>query len=81
MSVEITMIHIETTPESGSIRAYHRDFPEIRAHGSSNLEAATLLGHQLTRALDSALTEWRRNSIEAAIADVQAYVKSIAAQA
>ena len=44
MSVEITMIHIETTPESGSIRAYHRDFPEIRAHGSTNLEAATLLG-------------------------------------
>jgi len=46
MSVEITMIQIETTPESGSIRAYHRDFPEIRAHGSSNLEAATLLGHR-----------------------------------
>jgi hypothetical protein len=40
-----------------------------------------LLGHQLTRALDSALTEWRRNSMEAAIADVQAYTKSVAAQA
>lgn len=80
MSVEITMIHIETTPESGSIRAYHRDFPEIRAHGSSNLEAATLLGHQLTRALDSALTDWRRTSIESAISDVQAYAKSLSAQ-
>lgn len=81
MSVEITMIQIETTPESGSIRAYHRDFPEIRVHGSSNLEAATLLGHQLTRALDSALTEWRRNSMEAAIADAHAYAKSVAGQA
>jgi len=73
MSVEITTIHIVTTPDSGSITAYHRDFPEIRTHGSSSFEAANLLRHQLTRALDSALTEWRRASIEAALADIHAF--------
>ena len=37
-------------------------------------EAASHLIHQLTRALDSALTDWRRDRVNNAIADVQTFV-------
>ena len=57
-----------------STRVHHRDFPEIRAEGETPAVAATHLVNQLTRALDSALTAWRRETIEHAIADVQAFV-------
>ncbi len=56
--------------------AHHQDFPEIRADGQSDKDAAQHLTHQLRRALDSALTNWRKQSIEAAIADVEAFLKS-----
>jgi hypothetical protein len=55
-------------------RVYHRDFPEIRADGATPKVAAEHLTHQLSRALDSALTDWRRESINRAVADVQAFV-------
>ena len=55
-------------------RVYHRDFPEIRADGESPTHAAAHLVNQLSRALDTALTIWRREAISAAIADVQAFV-------
>lgn len=55
-------------------RVYHRDFPEIRADGNDPKVAAEYLANQLTRALDSALTDWRRESLNTAIADVQAFV-------
>lgn len=64
------------TPGQGShaaTRVHHRDLAEIRAEGQSPREAAEHLIHQLTRALDSALTDWRRDSIQQAIADVRAY--------
>ena len=51
----------------------HREFPEIRAEGEDPRAAATNLANQLTRALDSALTKWRRDSIEKAIAEVRAF--------
>jgi hypothetical protein len=54
---------------------HHRDFPEIRAEGASPKQAASLLVHQLTRALDSALIDWRRDRVTEAIADVQAFVE------
>ena len=73
MSTVITTIMIEATGDNGSHTAYHRDFPEIRACGSSTSEAVVQLGHQLTRALDSALTDWRRNTLQAALADAKAY--------
>jgi hypothetical protein len=60
----------------GSTRVYHQDFPEIRADGESPRDAATHLGNQLRRALDTALTIWRRQTIEAAIADVEAFLKA-----
>ena len=42
--------------------------------GGTPKEAASHLIHQLTRALDSALTDWRRDRVNEAIADVQTYV-------
>ena len=52
---------------------HHRDFPEIRADGETPQAAARNLANQLTRALDSALTEWRRQTIQKAIVEVQAF--------
>ena len=43
--------------------------------GGRNAQGGRLpLVHQLTRALDSALTDWRRDRVNEAIADVQAFV-------
>ena len=66
------VVFIEGETAQGA-RAYHRDFPEIRADGSNHHDAASHLANQLTRALDSALTDWRRETLNAAIADVHAY--------
>ncbi len=57
----------------GGTQVHHRDFPEIRAEGVSPADAAVQLVNQLTRALDSALTKWRRDAVQQAIADVQAF--------
>lgn len=66
---------IVTTPSNSSTACvHHRDFPEIRAEGATPREAASLLVHQLSRALDSALIDWRRDRVTEAIADVQAFV-------
>ncbi len=54
---------------------YHRDFAEIRAEGTSPRDAARHLVNKLTGALDTALTDWRRASVDGAIADVKAYVE------
>jgi hypothetical protein len=59
---------------ASTVRVHHRDFPEIGAEGASPKEAAALLVHQLSRALDSALVDWRRKRVNEAIADVQAFV-------
>jgi hypothetical protein len=55
-------------------RVYHRDLPEIRADGETPKVAATHLVNHLTRALDSALTNWRRQTLNLAIADVQVFI-------
>lgn len=75
MSAEKELVLITFNEESGcGVHVHHRDFPEIRANGADAHEGATQLANHLTRALDSALTKWRREAIEKAIADVQAYV-------
>jgi hypothetical protein len=66
------IVMIGATAHSTSL--YHRDFPEIRAEGETPAVAGTYLVNQLTRALDSALTHWRRGTLEQAIADIQAFV-------
>ncbi len=58
---------------TGGLQIHHRDFPEIRAEGESPTEAASYLINKLNGALDTALTDWRRQGIETAIADVSAF--------
>lgn len=69
---------IVTTGSAGhaaQAQVHHRDFPEIRAEGETAAAAAGQLVNHLTRALDSALTDWRRGAIQQAIADVQEFQK------
>ena len=54
---------------------HHRDFPEIRADGGSPKEAASHLANKLALAMDTALTDWRRQTLGQAIADVEAFVE------
>ena len=57
----------------GGMQAHHREFPEIRGEGVDPDEAVNQLVNHLTRALDSALTKWRRDAIQNAIADAKAF--------
>ena len=57
----------------GSMQAHHREFPEIRGEGVNPDEAVNQLVNQLTRALDSALVNWRRDAIQQAITDAKAF--------
>jgi hypothetical protein len=57
----------------GGMQASHREFPEIRGEGTDADEAVSQLVNHLTRALDSALTNWRRDAIVHAIADAKAF--------
>lgn len=56
-------------------QVHHRDFPEIRAEAGSAAEGAHHLTHLLTRALDSAPSHWRRESIQQAIHDVAEFIR------
>ena len=56
---------------ASAVQVYHRDFPEIRSEGNSLDEAKQNLANQLTRALDSALTDWRRDLIQKTIAEIR----------
>jgi uncharacterized lipoprotein YddW (UPF0748 family) len=67
---------VSTGATPGATQIHHRDFPEIRAEGNSNREASHQLVNQLEKALDSALTAWRRDAIQKAIADVESFVKN-----
>lgn len=74
MDNDPTKVIVTIGEGTSTARVHHRDFPEIRAEGPSPREAASLLVHQLSRALDSALIDWRRDRVTEAIADVQAFV-------
>jgi hypothetical protein len=73
MSTEASPVVITTGLTAHTMQVHHRDFPEIRAHGPTAQAAAQQLVNQLTRALDSALTNWRRDTIQKAISEVQAF--------
>ena len=60
-----------TTHDAAQVN--HRDFPEIRTEGETPKIAAEHLVNQLTRALDSALTAYRRDQIQSAIDEVKAF--------
>lgn len=74
MDSDAARVIVSTGLTAGATQVHHKDFPEIRSTGETPAAAAEQLSNQLTRALDSALTAWRRQSIEQAIADVRAFV-------
>jgi hypothetical protein len=74
MDSDVKKVVVTISGTSSAACVHHRDFPEIRAEGSSPEEAAAHLINKLACALDSALTDWRRQSVDQAIADVRAFV-------
>lgn len=70
---------IVVTPAGHSVLAshtaevHHRDFPEVRGEGYSPEDAATRLADLLAQSLDSAPSDWRRESLQQAIEDVRAF--------
>jgi hypothetical protein len=75
MSTEPNRVIVTPGATSQTLRVHHRDFPEIRADGQSAKAAASHLANKLALAMDTALTDWRRQTLGQAIADVEAFVK------
>ena len=76
MGTETNTVIVTTGATARTTQVHHRDFPEIRAEGETPAIAATHLGHQLVRALDTALTPWRRETIQKAIDEVKAFAEA-----
>jgi hypothetical protein len=74
MNTDLNRVIVTISGSSSTTFVHHRDFPEIRAEGASPKEAASHLVNKLVCALDSALTDWRRETVDHAIADVKAFV-------
>jgi hypothetical protein len=75
METELSRVIVSCGVTAQTTRVHHRDFSEIRADGGTAKEAASLLANKLALALDTALTDWRRQILGQAIADVEAFVK------
>jgi hypothetical protein len=74
METELSRVVVTISGSSSTASVHHRDFPEIRAEGSSPKEAASHLVNKLMSTLDSALIDWRRDRVNEAIAEVRAFV-------
>jgi hypothetical protein len=74
METELSRVIVVQTTKA-AVCVYHREFPEIRAEGSSPKEAASNLVNKLACTLDSALTDWRRQTVDNALADVKAFLE------
>jgi hypothetical protein len=57
------------------LSAHHREFPEVHAEAESPKAAATRLAELLSVTLENAPSNWRRQSIQQAIADARAFVE------
>lgn len=75
MSNQQCQVVVTAGATASTTSVYHRDFPEIHSDGETPRAAAEHLANMLTRALDSALTDYRRSSINKAIAEVQSFAK------
>jgi hypothetical protein len=75
MDTDSKRVVVTKTASATITVVHHRDFPEIRAEGSSPKEAASHLVNKLACTLDTALTEWRRDTLDGAIADVKAFIE------
>ena len=62
-----TLLHVHAAS------VHHRDFPEVHAEGGSPQDAAARLAELLSQGLESAPSQWRREILERAIADVRAF--------
>lgn len=76
MDTEANRVIVNAGATASTTRVHHRDFPEIQADGQTTKEAAFFLASKLGMALDTALTDWRRQTLSTALADVQAFVTS-----
>ena len=76
MDVDKGRVIVSMGVTAGTTQVHHRDFPEIRAEGESPAVAARNLENHLVRMLDTALTHWRRETIQQAVADVWAFAAS-----
>jgi hypothetical protein len=54
---------------------HHREIPEVRGEGQSPEDALSRLAELLCVTLDNAPSNWRREIIERALADVRAYAE------
>jgi hypothetical protein len=52
---------------------HHCEFPEVRGEGNSAKDAAARLAEHLTRTLDNAPSDWRRETLTRAIEDVRVF--------
>jgi len=75
MDTDLKRVIVAISASTTTAVVHHRDFPEIRAEGGSPKEAASHLVNKLACALDSALTDWRRETLEHAIEDIKAFVE------
>jgi hypothetical protein len=57
------------------LAAHHREYPEAEGEGCSPEDAAAHLIELLSRTLDSAPSDWRRESLQNAIEDVRAFIQ------
>ncbi len=55
------------------LSAHHREYPEVHGEGNSPEAAAARLAELLSLTLDNAPSDWRRESLQQAIADVRAF--------
>jgi hypothetical protein len=74
MDTDVGRVIVTISGSSTAACVHHRDFPEIRVEAGSPKEAAAHLLNKLACTLDSALTDWRRQTLDQAIADVRAFV-------
>ena len=75
MGIDPSHVIVSSGATAHTTQVHHRDFSEIRADGGSAKEAASHLANKLALALDTALTDWRRETLGQAIADVEAFMK------
>ena len=75
MDTDLSRVTVTRRGNMTTACVFHRDFPEIRAEGATPKEAASHLANKLALAMDTALTDWRRQTLGQAIADVEAYIK------
>jgi hypothetical protein len=75
MEADFTRVIVSLSGTPSTAIVHHRDFPEIRAEGGSPKEAAIYLVNKLDCTLDSALTDWRRETLGHAVADVKAFIE------